>query len=154
MRHRGACGAVAFSPDGKTLASGGNEGSIILRDVKSLEPIMPPLFGDGAISALGFSPDGRTLASGAHDNTVRIWDVATGTQLLDLHDHGGIVRQVCFSPDGMTLATCSYVGDTVCQVFLWHARLPDSANRRRVACLSQKRLGARTVPTAKMSARG
>ena len=72
--------AVAFSPDGHTLASSDSDGAIRLWDVADPaqpRPLGPPLTGGAAaVYSVAFSPDGHTLASGSLDGTVRLWDVA------------------------------------------------------------------------------
>ena len=130
--HRTAIGAAAFSPDGANLATGGNEGSIILWDVKSLERLVQPHFWHtNAIASLAFSPDGRSLAAGDHDGIVCLWDLATGEQQATLDGHASPVWQICFSPDGTTLATC---GDATVrgeyEVFLWPAKARNPAESR------------------------
>jgi WD40 repeat protein len=103
--------SVAFSPDGKTLASASADTTVRLWNVASHQSMGPPLTGHtDVVFSVAFSPDGRTLASASFDKTVRLWDVATRRPLGDpLTGHSGTVVSVAFSPDGKTLA--SAVGD-------------------------------------------
>jgi WD40 repeat protein len=67
---------VVFSPDGKTLASGSGDGTIILWDVSARQPIGQLLAGHkSAVGSVAFSPDGKMLASGSEDATLILWDV-------------------------------------------------------------------------------
>jgi RNA polymerase sigma factor (sigma-70 family) len=109
--------AVAFSPDGKTLASSGGEKAVKLWDVatgKELATLEGPT---AAHHGLVFSPDGKLLASAGGDkNTVRLWDVATKKELTTLTGHTEQVWTVAFSPDGKTLVSAGDDG-----VRLWSA---------------------------------
>jgi WD40 repeat protein len=98
---------IAFSPDGKTLASGGMDNAIRLWDVATGKTIGDPLRGhEWWVMSVAFSPDGKTLASGSMDQTIRFWDVATGNAIGDpLRGHEDGISSVAFSPDGKTLAS-------------------------------------------------
>jgi WD40 repeat protein len=99
---------VAFSPDGKYVATGGQDNRIRLWDLPSGEPAMSIAahHAPGGVSRLAFFPDGRTLASGswAGDGTVKLWEVATGKERrLVGKDEGGIAF-VAASPKRKLLA--------------------------------------------------
>ena len=73
---QGALKSVAFSPDGKTLASASRDSTVILWDVASRKPLGEPFKGhQEPVSSVAFSPDGKTLASASWDKTVILWDV-------------------------------------------------------------------------------
>ena len=106
--HRETIWSIAFSADGRTLAGGGDNGTVYLWDATS-EEIKTTLTGHSDRfdwSVVAFSPDGRTLASGARrsgDGEVYLWDVVSGECKASLNRLGG-VSSVAFSPDGSALA--------------------------------------------------
>jgi WD40 repeat protein len=103
--------AVAFSPDGSTVAVVGDDRAVRLFDVASRRRTGAPLpdaTDGGELDGLAFSPDGRTLATTAGNGTVRLWDVARHRQIgAPLTGHTDMVFAMAFSPDGTTLATGS-----------------------------------------------
>jgi len=97
--------SVGFTPDGKYLATGRQDGPVQLWDVATGK--QRAMFGGHLqqIHQVAFSRDGATLATAAGDRTVKLWDVATGAEQTTLQGHTGPVRAVAFSPDGKTLAS-------------------------------------------------
>jgi WD40 repeat protein len=106
LTHPGECRCVTFSPDGKVLASGSDDGEIGLWEMPTGRPVRRLSGHAWQTNALAFSPDGKQLASAGNDKSARVWHVVTGKQLLRLR-HDGDVVAVAYSPDGKTLATAS-----------------------------------------------
>ena len=103
--------SVAFSPDGKTLASGSYDTTIRLWDVATGKTLNTLTGHTKTVTNVAFSPDGKILASGSSDTTIRLWDVATGETRHTLSNPDYYVNSVAFSPDGKILA--SNYGDTI-----------------------------------------
>lgn len=101
----GRVSSVAFAPDGKTLASGSQEGTVKLWDVATRRALATLKGGAGNVASIAFAPDGKVLAVGSTDGTIKLWDVATRRQVAALKGHSKWVTSVVFAPDGKTLAS-------------------------------------------------
>jgi WD40 repeat protein len=115
--HKGWVFVLATSPNGRWLASGSSDSTVILWDLISRKRVLKFLGHSGGILALAFSPDGGNLASGGFDQIVRLWDLNKENPTALLRGHRGAVTRLSFSPDGQSLLSGSWDG----LIKRWHA---------------------------------
>ncbi|MDZ4817522.1 MAG: protein kinase [Planctomycetota bacterium] len=108
--------SVAYSPDGRSVAAGGNDqagGYIKIFDVETGDLKKAMKGHTDTVVSLAFSKDGSRLLSGSWDNTARLWDVAEGTELRNFGGHSSWVWSAAFSPDEKQIVTASQDGTCI-----------------------------------------
>ena len=116
--HESAIQTVAWSPDGRSIASGGNDNTVRVWDADTKEPIAIYHGHSDVVEAVAWLPDSQFIASTSIDHTVRVWNINTKNTIFTYRKASSVVHAVACSPDGKHLASGSW--DTTVQV--WDAR--------------------------------
>ncbi len=105
LRHSAGILALAFSPDGKILATGSHDRSLRLWEVRTGREIrrLPQI--KGPVWTVAFSPDGRLLTASGWQNTIHLWEAATGKEVRRVPGRMTSAMSLSFSPDGKSLAS-------------------------------------------------
>jgi len=149
-RRGGLVLSVAFSPDGRTLALGNDNGTATLWDVSTRKEVPTSMRHSAYVFSVAFSVDGKTLATGSADQTVKLWDISWRQDQLPFAKYSswGVLDSVAFSADGRLLAST----ETDNTVDLW-----DTQTRQRVATIKGHTKNVRSVafsPDGEMLATG
>jgi WD40 repeat protein len=140
-RSRNGVFALAFSADGKRLASGGSDGAVRLWDPSSGKELQCLQGHAGQVRAVAFAPDGKRLASGGIDGTVRLWDLAAGKEVGPTAASAGSLVGLTVTPDGLSLATVRAPD----RLLVWDA----ASGRERVGTLPGHATAAAFAPDGK-----
>jgi WD40 repeat protein len=107
--HTAGVSSIAYSPDGRRIVSGSDDGTIKVWDTERGCELRTLTGHAKAVPSIAYSPDGRRIASGSWDSTVRIWDAESGRALCIIKGDGE-VSSVAYSPDGRRIVSGSYDG--------------------------------------------
>ena len=140
--HTNSINTLAFSPDGKRLASASGDKTARVWDVNTGENTLTLRGHTESVRGAAWSPDGGRLATASNDNTARIWSAETGKEEAVLRGHDRELQCVDWSPDGKTVAT----GGKDRSIRLWN---PDGASRRLIDKLGIEVTSVRFSPDSR-----
>jgi len=137
FRHEGSVQSVVLSPDGKTLASASEDGTVRLWAVATGKQVRQLTGHKGGVLSVTYAPDGNTLASGGLDGTIRLWEAATGKEVHQVQGHTDGTRSLTYASDGETLASAG----NDCMIRLWEVATGQELRKLRghtdrVTCVS------------------
>jgi WD40 repeat protein len=152
-RNSGKIRAIAFSPDGRNLATAGEEkdqdhslGVVRFWDLATGQESLPALTGHrGRVTSVAFSADGKTLATGHPDGMVKLWDLATGQEKVTLKPKAGAIVCVAFSEDDRTLAIVTQPLEGPGRIQFWRAATDTEVSqyKQRIQAVNEQPLGMR-----------
>ncbi len=134
---------VAFSPDGRQLATASFDGTVRLWDVGDKKELSVLQGHEGKVACVAFSPSGNNLATGGVDATIRLWDVKSSKQEKKFTGHSEAVASLQFSPNGEKLLSAGLDG----LVHLWDL---DTGNKDQIGSSETHVLSARFSPDGKL----
>ena len=134
--HTDQVNSVAYSPDGKRLASASGDRTVKVWDAQTGQELLSFKGHTLMVQGVAFSPDGTRLASAGLDGTVKVWDVTNSPEARTFRGPTGEVFNVAFSPDGKRLASGSGTWDDTKKAYVaWEVKVWDAQTGQETACL-------------------